>query len=65
MIIRAYSKDKDEDELMRMIKAEGNDWVCYSDDSVSDKYRLALDKSITYVAYEGKKLCGYSRSIND
>ena len=65
MRIRAYNKDDDEDKLMKMIEAEGKEWVCYSDESVSDKYRLALDNSITYVAYEGDSLCGYSRSIDD
>ena len=65
MRIRAYNKDEDEDKLMKMIEAEGKEWACYSDESVSDKYRLALDNSITYVAYEGDRLCGYSRSIDD
>ena len=65
MKIRAYNKDNDENKLMKMIEAEGTDWACYSGDSVSDKYRLALDKSITYVAYDGENLCGYSRSIDD
>jgi len=39
-----------------MIGAEGKEWTCYSDNSVSDKYRLALENSITYVAYEGDRL---------
>ena len=65
MRIRAYNRNKDEDKLMKMIEAEGKEWTCYSDNSVSDKYRLALENSITYVAYEGDCLCGYSRSIND
>ena len=65
MKIRAYNKKKDEDKLIKMIEAEGKEWTCYSDSSVSDKYRLALENSITYVAYEGDCLCGYSRSIND
>ena len=65
MKIRTYIKDQDENKLMKMIEAEGKDWACYSGDSVSDKYRLALDKSNTYVAYDGEKLCGYSRSIDD
>ena len=65
MRIRAYNKDEDEEKLMKMIEAEGKEWACYSDESVSDKYRLALDNSITYVAYEGDRLCGYSRSIDD
>ena len=65
MRIRAYNKGKDEDKLMKMIEVEGEDWDCYSDERVSDKYRLALVNSITYVAYEGDSLCGYSRSIED
>ena len=65
MRIRTYNKDEDEDKLMKIIEAEGKEWACYSDDSVSDKYRLALDNSITYVAYDGDMLCGYSRSIDD
>ncbi|NNK81502.1 MAG: GNAT family N-acetyltransferase [Flavobacteriaceae bacterium] len=65
MKIRAYNKDKDEYKLMKMIEGEGEEWTCYSDNSVSDKYRFALENSITYVAYEGDNLCGYSRSIND
>ena len=65
MRIRAYNKVEDEEKLMKMIEDEGKEWACYSDESVSDKYRLGLDKSITYVAYEGDELCGYSRSIDD
>lgn len=65
MKIRAYNKDEDENKLMKMIEAEGKDWACYSVDSVSDKYRLALVNSITYVAYDGERICGYSRSIDD
>lgn len=65
MIIRAYNKSEDEDKLMKMIAAEGEEWACYTDDTLSDKYRSALENSITYVAYEGEILCGYSRSIDD
>jgi len=65
MHIRAYDRNDDEDKLMRMIVDEGEEWTCYSADDVSDRYRLALDDSITYVAYEGDVLCGYSRSIDD
>ena len=65
MHIRVYAKEVDEDKLMKMIEDEGEDWRCYSADNVSDKYRLALANSITYVAYEGNVLCGYSRSIDD
>jgi ribosomal protein S18 acetylase RimI-like enzyme len=65
MRIRTYNRSEDEDKVMVMIEAEGAEWACYSDDNVSDNYRLALEKSITYVAYEGDSLCGYSRSIDD
>lgn len=65
MQVRAYNKNYDEDKLMEMIKNEGVEWECYSADNVSKKYREALEKSITYVAYEGDVLCGYSRSMDD
>lgn len=64
MHIRAYRKIYDEDKLMTMIENEEG-WT-YADDSMSEKYKIALDNSITYVAYEeGDILCGYSRSIDD
>lgn len=65
MEIRGYNKAQDEGKLMCMIKSRGEEWACYSADDVSDKYREALEKSITYVAYEGDVLCGYSRSVDD
>lgn len=65
MDIRRYQKITDEDKLMEMIKAEGEEWACYSDKKYSNNYKNALNKSITYVAYAGSDLCGYSRSIND
>lgn len=65
MDIRVYSKADDEDKVMKIIENEGEEWQCYSSDNNSEKYRVALKNSITYVAYEGNVLCGYSRSIND
>lgn len=65
MIVRAYNKIKDEDKIMKMIKAEGKEWACYSHDSASGMYNSALENSITYVAYEGDTICGYSRSLDD
>ena len=59
--IRAYDRLKDQDELLEIIKSEGEEWKGYFD----PKYQEALEHSITYVAYSEKKLCGYSRSIND
>lgn len=61
MHIRKYKKTEDESQLMKMIEEEEG-WD-YANDS--EKYKLALESSVTYVAYQGGVLCGYSRSIND
>lgn len=63
MKIRAYRKADDEEALMKMIGDEEG-WT-YSDAGMSAQYRMALERSITYVAYEGGILCGYSRSVDD
>lgn len=63
MDIRVYNKADDEDKVMKIIENEG--WECYSSENNSEKYRAALENSITYVAYEGDVLCGYSRSLKD
>lgn len=65
MRIRAYNKKEDEEKLMKIIEAEGKEWNCYTNASVSEKYRLDLNNSITYVAYDGDSLYGFSRSIED
>jgi ribosomal protein S18 acetylase RimI-like enzyme len=65
MEIRKFQKELDEEKLMLLIKNEGQDWSCYWADEFSAKYKAALHNSITYVAYEGSVLCGYSRSIDD
>jgi len=65
MIIRAYNKATDEEKLMQLIELEGEEWACYSAEKVAEKYKLALESSITYVAYKDDVLCGYSRSIDD
>lgn len=65
MRISRYNKQRDEEQLMRMIQDEGQEWICYWGDDVSAKYRMALEHSITYVAYLGDTLCGYSRSVDD
>jgi GNAT superfamily N-acetyltransferase len=59
--IRKYDDGRDYDELLEVIKSEGEEWEEY----ISPKYQMVLEQSITYVAYVNKKLCGYSRSIND
>lgn len=65
MEIKRYNPELDEEKLLKILKDEGEEWACYSADDVSEKYKQALIKSITYVAYEDNVLCGFSRSIND
>ncbi len=65
MIIRQYRKECDEENVMKLIENEGEEWSCYSAEEFAEKYRAALANSITYVAYDGDILCGYSRSLND
>jgi len=45
-----------------MITEEGWD---YAHESMAEMYKTALGASITYVAYQGNFLCGFSRSIDD
>lgn len=63
MEIRKYNKSTDERLLMEMIDQEEG-WN-YAQETLAEKYKAALETSITYVAYEGDVLCGYSRSLND
>jgi len=63
MEIRLYNKAEDEAELMEMIENEEG-WT-YSEAHMSERYRRALESSITYVAYENGVMCGYSRSLED
>ena len=63
MVIRKYNKSTDERQLMEMIDQEEG-WN-YAQETLAEKYKAALETSITYVAYEGDVLCGYSRSLND
>lgn len=63
MQIRKYNKLTDEIKLMQMIQEEEG-WD-YADEIMSEKYKKALESSITYVAYQEDVLCGYSRSLDD
>lgn len=63
MQIRKYNKIDDEVKLLNLIDAE--DGWDYATDTLVEKYKVALETSVTYVAYEGDDLCGYSRSLND
>jgi ribosomal protein S18 acetylase RimI-like enzyme len=65
MYVRAYKKADDEEKLMKLIEDQGEEWESYNAADVRAKYMAALESSITYVAYEGDVLCGYSRSLDD
>ena len=65
MQIKRYNKITDENKVMELLKSQGEEWVCYWAEDVCEKYKKSLEKAITYVAYEGDTLCGYSRSIDD
>lgn len=61
--IRPYNKEMDESNVMGIIlNEEGWD---YANEEMREKYALALEKSITFVAYSENELCGYCRSLND
>lgn len=61
MIFRKYEKSIDENKVLDLIKnQEGWDYV---NEEMADKYKTALENSITYVAYEKEILHGYSRSL--
>jgi ribosomal protein S18 acetylase RimI-like enzyme len=65
MKIRKYSPIKDYEAVLKVIISEGEDWSCYSSNESKEKYKHALNNSITFVAIDDEELCGYSRSIND
>lgn len=54
-----------EDEVMDVIRREGEDWKVYWEEPNASKYRKCLRQSVTYVALADGKVCGYSRSLPD
>jgi len=64
MQVRRYEK-ADEANVIEIIKLEGEAWESYYSPESVDKFKRALEISITYVAYENEELCGYSRSVDD
>ncbi len=63
MHIRKYNKIYDESKILQLIKNEEG-WD-YANNNLVEKYKAALEESITYVAQIDDLVCGYSRSIND
>lgn len=63
MEIRLYTKN-DETALFELLENEGDEWADYHTKN-KEKYKAALENSITYVACEEKTLCGYCRCRND
>lgn len=61
IVLRKYTSSRDYDALRTLIKSEGEAWKTY----LLPKYRLALEHSITYVAYTHNQLCGYIRALDD
>jgi ribosomal protein S18 acetylase RimI-like enzyme len=64
MEIKPYSQ-ADEALLFAMLRDEGGEWECYFGENKLEKYKHALEKSLTYVAYEGDEMCGYVRCRDD
>lgn len=64
MEIRKYNESKDFEKMVLLFESE-EDWNCYSGKDSIGRYKEALRKSISYVAYSDDKLAGYSRSIDD
>jgi GNAT superfamily N-acetyltransferase len=64
MIIRKYAP-ADSARLFCMLREEGSEWECYYGDRTIEKYKLALETSLTYVAFEEQSLCGYARCRED
>ncbi len=54
-----------EEELMKLIEAEGEDWEVYWKEPNATAYRKSFSQSITYLALADGKVCGYSRSMKD
>ena len=64
MEIKKYCKT-DESRLFEMLVEEGPDWSDYHDLNNRDQYIQARASSITYVAYDELRVCGYIRCRED
>ena len=64
MTTRKYTPN-DEKALFQLLADEGEEWADYHAAENREKYRRALESSVTYLAYEGDTLCGYTRCRDD
>lgn len=65
MNIKRYQALRDYDNLLTLLKQEGDEWQCYHADDVKDMYKKLLRKSITFVLYDHDLLIGYIRCLHD
>lgn len=65
MRILPYLPKRDEEALMGLLKAQGQDWACYWADEFNATYRQTLRRSITRVVYVDEVLAGYVRALDD
>ncbi|MDR2931874.1 MAG: GNAT family N-acetyltransferase [Oscillospiraceae bacterium] len=64
MTIRRYTK-ADEAALFTLLAAEGGEWIGYYGDENKDRYKRAVESSVTYLAFDEDVLCGYCRCRDD
>ena len=64
MKIERYT-ESDESALLELMRCEGDEWACYHGDRYWERYRRALEESITYVVREEDRLCGFCRCRDD
>lgn len=64
MEIRRYNK-ADEPFLFDLLEDEGDEWSDYHGAAERGNYIKALESSITYIACDGKLVCGYARCRED
>lgn len=63
--ILSYLPSRDEEALMSLLIDQGQDWACYWATEVNARYRQALRRSLTFVAYDNAVLVGYVRALDD
>ena len=64
MEIKRYTV-KEEESLFDLLKKEGKEWHCYWGKESAKNYKRILQTSVTYVAIENDKVCGYIRCRED